>query len=291
MDIVDGQVHSNVLGTETTLAIMDAIGIQAVLIDEYLAPGEGGALLPGYTLPNGVLRPIGPNAEAAALRFPDRFATLMRIDPFDPGLEGWIDSLSASPNLRALRTIIFGAKEGAAFESDGFDRLFAAADAHGLPVFVTCPGRIRHLERYVRKFPDLAFVIDHCGVPFDGPPGKASLDDTLQLAAHENVALKWAHAPSFLSVEPYPFPDLEPKLRRAVDAFGPERMLWASDYTVTNHRQSWAEALFYLRDSPSLSASDKEWILGRTIRKLLRWPAPGKPAAPPQLHPHQLGAQ
>ena len=290
MDIVDGQVHANVLGTETTLAIMDAIGIQAVLIDEYLAPGEGGALLPGYILPGGVLRPVGPNAEAAALRFPDRFATLMRVDPFDPGLEAWIDTLTASPNLRALRTIIFGTKEGAAFESGGFDRLFAAANTHRLPMFVTCPGRVPHLAQYARKFPDLAIVIDHCGAAFDALPGKASIADTLRMAEHKNVALKWGHAPSFLSVEPYPFADLEPKLRQAVDAFGPERVLWASDYTVSNHRQSWAESLFCLRHSPSLSESDKEWILGRTIRTLLRWPAPEKLAAPPRLHPHRLGA-
>lgn len=28
MDIVDAQVHANVLGTEATLAVMDALGIQ-----------------------------------------------------------------------------------------------------------------------------------------------------------------------------------------------------------------------------------------------------------------------
>jgi L-fuconolactonase len=48
MDIVDGQVHANVMGTETTLAVMDAIGIQAVLIDEYLRPDENGSLHPSY---------------------------------------------------------------------------------------------------------------------------------------------------------------------------------------------------------------------------------------------------
>ena len=38
------------------------------------------------------------------------------------------------------------------------------------------------------------------------------------LAAYPNVALKWAHAPAFLSTAPYPFPDLEPKLARALAA-------------------------------------------------------------------------
>src|SRR5262245_44057226 len=102
MDIVDGQVHSNVLGgPETVLAIMDAIGIRAVLIDEYLGFDEDGSLRPAYKTPHGISRPIGPNAEAAAVAHPDRFQYLMRIDPFDPDLEPWIDALAVSPNLRA----------------------------------------------------------------------------------------------------------------------------------------------------------------------------------------------
>jgi len=286
MDIVDAQVHANVLPTETVLATMDAIGIRAVLIDEYLGPGEGSALLPDYVLPGGISRPVGPNAEGAALRYPDRFSFLMRINPFDPGLEGWIEVLSASPNLRALRAIVFGAAEGAAFENGGFDRLFAAANAHRLPMFVTCPGRVRQLGQYAKRFAELEFIIDHCGVVFDGPQGQASLDDTLAMAEFPNIALKWAHAATYLSVEPYPFPDLDAKLRRTVDAYGPERVMWASDYTVTRRRQSWAESFFCLRHSPALSETDKEWILGRTVRTLLRWPVPDTPPARMKFHPH-----
>ena len=33
MDIVDAQVHANMLGTEVTLAVMDALGVQGVLFD------------------------------------------------------------------------------------------------------------------------------------------------------------------------------------------------------------------------------------------------------------------
>jgi L-fuconolactonase len=290
MDIVDSQVHSNVIGTETTLAIMDAIGIQSVMVDEYLAPADNPSqLLPAYALPGGVFRPIGPNAEAAALAHPDRFAFLMRVSPFDPGLDGWAEVLAASPGLKALRTVVFGDKEVAAFKDGGFDRLFAAAHRHRLPVFVTCPGTVPHLGPYAQKFPDLQFVIDHCGVAFDAPRGRASIDDTVAVAEHRNVALKWAHAPSFLSHEPYPFPDLEPPLARALDAFGRERMMWASDYTVSRHRASWAEALFTMRHSPVLSDDDKAWILGRTARTLLNWPAPEKPFNRKPLHPHRLG--
>ena len=76
MDIVDAQVHANVLGTEATLAVMDALGIQGLLFDEYQTTTEDGALQPGYRLADGAFRPVGPNAEAAALRHPERFAFL-----------------------------------------------------------------------------------------------------------------------------------------------------------------------------------------------------------------------
>src|ERR1700679_4112941 len=67
MDIVDAQVHANMLGTETTLAIMDALGIAAVLFDEFDTFAEDGTLRPGYRLANGAFRSVGPNAEAAAI--------------------------------------------------------------------------------------------------------------------------------------------------------------------------------------------------------------------------------
>jgi hypothetical protein len=79
MDIVDAQVHANMLGTEVTLAIMDALGVQGVLFDEYQRTDGDGAAQPGYRLADGTFRPIGPNAESAALRHPERCAFLMQI--------------------------------------------------------------------------------------------------------------------------------------------------------------------------------------------------------------------
>jgi L-fuconolactonase len=274
MDIVDAQVHANMLGTETTLAIMDALGIAAVLFDEFDTFAEDGTLTPGYRLANGAFRSVGPNAEAAAIHHPERFGFLMRVDPTDPGIESWVEALTAAPGFKALRTTIFTPAEGAVFEEGGHDRLLKTARAHGLPVFVTCPGRVPHLAQYVQRYPDVQFVIDHCGAAFDAPRGQASIDDAVAMANYPNVAYKWAHAASFLSTEPYPFPDLEPKLRRAVDAFGPQRVMWASDYTMTRHRATWAETLFSISGSVALSEDEKNWILGGTARKILKWPAP-----------------
>ena len=161
---------------------MDALGIQGLLFDEYQTTTEDGALQPGYRLADGAFRPVGPNAEAAALRHPERFAFLMRVDLRDPGIEGWIETLAAAPGFKALRTLVFTPSEGAVFADGGCDRLLHAARAYSLPVFITCPGRVRLLASYAERFPDVQFVIDHCGVVFDAPGGQATIDDAVAMA-------------------------------------------------------------------------------------------------------------
>lgn len=280
MDVVDTQVHANLLGTDVTLAIMDALGITGLLFDEYVGVDHNGALHPGYRLPNGTFRSIGPHAEAAALRHPDRFAFLMRVDPLDPGIDCWVETLSAAPGFKAMRTLVVTAAQKTAFIDGGYQRLLKVAQIHGVPVFVGCPDLLPRLADYARRFPDVQFVIDHCGAATDKPPGEATIDDALTLARFDNVALKWAHAAPLLSQAPYPFSDLNVTLRRAVDAFGPHRVMWASDYTATRERANWGESLFCIRHSPSLSEDDKEWILGRTARSLLNWTPPDSPREP-----------
>ena len=54
MDIVDAQVHSNLLGLDTTLGIMDALGIQSLVIDEWL-PTSDGSTSPSYRLPGDII--------------------------------------------------------------------------------------------------------------------------------------------------------------------------------------------------------------------------------------------
>jgi predicted TIM-barrel fold metal-dependent hydrolase len=63
-------------------------------------------------------------------------------------------------------------------------------------------------------------------------------------------------------------------LRRAIDAFGADRIMWASDYTQARTEMgiTWAQALYYVLESDQLSETEKEWLLGGSVRKALHWP-------------------
>ncbi len=98
--------------------------------------------------------------------------------------------------------------------------------------------------------------------------------EVLAVSRFENVSMKWAYAPMRFSTQPYPFVDARPSLETALEAFGPRRLMWASDFTEQASHHTWAEDLFSMRDWMGLSAGDREWILGRTARETLSWPAP-----------------
>ena len=59
---------------------------------------------------------------------------------------------------------------------------------------------------------------------------------------------------------------------RALDAYSPERVMWASD--VTEEQTSWHDLLAFVTHHPTLSDGDKQKVLGATARSVLRWPAP-----------------
>jgi predicted TIM-barrel fold metal-dependent hydrolase len=305
VEIIDAQVHLNQIAPDwrtapidsviaTGLQAMDAVGINAVLIAE--SRGFDAKLRPalGPQLPNGAIRAEFPFSERAVELHPERFAYLVRVDLRDPELDRIVGDVRAKPGALCMRIVpVPNIGEVASLERGDFDPLFAAAERHGVPVFCWVPARSHLLVRYVRTFPRLQFIIDHCGVGVapllrgELPPTLvtsmtptraervAQLDQVLELAQFPNVALKWSHVPSLLSEEPYPYRDALPLLRRAIDAYGVQRIMWASDYTVARdqHGEAWAHSLYYLLDSEELSQSEKEWILGRSVRQTLRWPA------------------
>ena len=50
--------------------------------------------------------------------------------------------------------------------------------------------------------------------------------------------------------------------------------MWASDYTQARTEMgiTWAQALYYVLESDQLSETEKEWLLGGSVRKALHWP-------------------
>jgi len=267
MEVIDSQVHANQRGIDQSIAIMDAVGVNAAVIDIWPPVRR--------KLSDGINRFEYGFAEEAVTRFPARFAYIARFDPNDPAVDELMAEVRKAPGQLCIR--IASGFDLKAMREGGHQRILDAAGKHGVPVMIYPGGEHAAATAYVRKFDAVQFIIDHCGMGVERATLPDQLESTInQLVAYAkypNASVKWGHAPR-LSREPFPYRDLLNQLPRVIDAFGVNRLMWASDYTVTVDHHTYAESLFCLRGANLLSESDKEWLLGKTARAILRWPKP-----------------
>ncbi|MET0587956.1 MAG: amidohydrolase family protein [Novosphingobium sp.] len=286
MDIVDAQIHMGPGGIEEVLAAMDALGIRSVLVDEYWLRNFNNE--PHHVLPGGGYRPLCPTAEIAAQLHPERFSWLLRVHRLDPEHKAIIRQVRDAPSGRALRIDPgMSPQERRLWAEGGYDHILSAAAEAGLPVFVFAPDNPAAFARAAQAFPSLSLIVDHCGVFSNSMRatiggGAAALSEGEQLALFNqvmalsdfpNIALKWGHASAMFETPAWPGKGLWPILRRTVSRFGPERVMWASDYSVNQRGESWAELLFGVRGNPELTEAELQAVLGGSARALLNWPA------------------
>jgi predicted TIM-barrel fold metal-dependent hydrolase len=295
LEIIDSQIHFGPGGIGETVSAMDAIGISAVMIDEWWikTPAD-----PSYEVAPGVFRRPSPTAELAAWQHPGRFSYLLRLDHRDPELPSLVRQARDATHCRALRVSPGMSREAVErFAAGDYDPVYKAAAENGLPVFTMVAGNTELIGRYLDKYPDLKVIICHTGMPpgrlmrpvimkLEGKPdsqaywdkiGEEPLDKAfdrvLKMADRPNVAMKWAHASTMFDAPGYPNAGTWPWLRKAIDAFGADRIMFGTDYTVNLTGESWAELVFSIRANPDLSDEEREWVFAKTARKWLNWPA------------------
>lgn len=228
-------------------------------------------------------------------RHPDRFAgvpwvAFPRYDPKFP-VEEFIGEIGATPGMVGLRLVLglpdhvtiptlsrainlYG--RSAILESGGFDPYFRAARRNGLAMFVTVHGCVRQFHDVVRAHPDTVFVVDHLGLwspPLtpDGIDPFDEIEQVLALATYPNVVVKFTGVPS-LSREAYPFGDVWAPAHRYLDAFGPGRLMWGSDFTRCRTLHTYREGIDFLLHTREVSESDKQMLFSGTARHWLEWP-------------------
>jgi L-fuconolactonase len=154
MEIVDSQVHTNQRGIDQSIAIMDAVGVDAAIIDMW-PPVR-------CKLPKGIIRFEYPFAEETVARFPERLAYVVRFDPNDPDLDDAMAEVRKAPGL--LCTRVASGFDLKILNEGGHEKILAATGKHGVPVMIYPGGNYPTLTKYIRNFDNVQFVIDHLGM-------------------------------------------------------------------------------------------------------------------------------
>ncbi len=155
-------------------------------------------------------------------------------------------------------------------DAPGFARMFAAAAETGQSICgLINPQDLPAFDAMCKRFPDSPVVIDHmCRIGADGELRDADVRSLCDMAKHKKVTVKISAFYAFGTKKP-PHDDLAPMIRRLFDAYGPERLMWASDCPFQVDNERYEDSIALVRDRLDfLSASDKEWLLRKTAERV-----------------------
>jgi L-fuconolactonase len=201
-------------------------------------------------------------------RFPGLFQGVCRVDPLDPAAPDHLSLLTAQ-GFRGVRLSPAGNAGGDWFRGPLMPPLWKRCQELKVPMTVLAPiARMPEAAVLLDKLPGLTVVIDHMAdCPIDQP---AELEKLIALRRYPKVFVKISHTWS-ISKQPYPWLDAQEFVQRLHAAFGPERLMWATDWPIVENVSTYARALSVVRDEMKfLNAADKDWIMNKTIERV--WP-------------------
>lgn len=295
MEIIDAQIHNpsphKPFEDEVSEATQLAIGVELAR-----------EAIDAVRVDRAVVFANQPFMDAAVARYPELFTGVGVLDHSADDLEEQMAGYRDRPGMLGCRTLPtnYGAvrqnpsKEltlNETFLSGGFDRYWAFAEKYDVPMFFSAHNFASSLQTVAERHPDLTIIVDHFGITqslrteIEGDRWQA-LPGLLDLARYPNVFVKCCGTP-LVSRAPFPYDDVWPYLHKILKTFGPERCMWASDYTRMRWglpdlpngggappRSAWksyADSLFYLLHTNEISQSDKEQLFSGAVRRALRW--------------------
>jgi predicted TIM-barrel fold metal-dependent hydrolase len=234
-----------------TLSLMDASGVEMCVIIQPIVHGFDHSYV-----------------DETLAKYPDRFAGVALVDPSadDPVamLDGLIDR-----GYRGVRLNPALFPEGETLSGPTGRALVKRVGELGIVgSFLVTPEHFDDVEALCSEFPGVTLVIDHLGHTKADPAGGTTpeFDRLIDLSRHPNLYVKTSQF-ARQSNEEYPYRDTFPLMHRLIDAYGSDRLMWATDFpvVVTPYDQAWKLAG---EIEPSLSEGDKEKVLGGNVARL-----------------------
>lgn len=238
---------------ETLLALMKANGVAKTVIIQVIH----------YRYDNSYVASV-------LKRYPETFQAVCRVDPLDAAAPDHLSRLTEQ-GFRGVRLSPSGDASGDWIRGPLMPPLWRRCEQLRVPMTILAPiGRMPDIGALIERCPDLTVVIDHMAdCPVDQP---AELDKLIALRRYPKVFAKVSHTWS-LSKQPYPWLDAQENVKRLHAAFGPERLMWATDWPIIeNSNARYDQALTVVRDDMKfLNAEDKAWMLSKTIERVWKF--------------------
>jgi L-fuconolactonase len=225
-----------------------------------------------------------------ARRWPDRFIGFGRVDLMSDELIAQATRAVEDMSLCGLYAGPTDGQTGVWFDDEKLAPFWCKVSGWGTPVtlhistlrrkadlagwphhpYQAYLHQIPHLARVAQRHPKAHILIDHLGDPVtDEDPPYPTFQELLSLAGYPNFYLKVSES-GYFSQQEYPYADVQPFIHMAVEAFGPQRVLWGSGFPGALLRCTYAQAINVVRQACDfLSTEDKALILGGAAAMLM----------------------
>ncbi len=204
-------------------------------------------------------------------RYPKLFKGVCRVNPMDAAAPDHLSKLVEQDGMEGVRLSPNGTPPGEWFaDAARMLPLWRRCQDLGIPMTLLMPiAQAPNAEKWIAKFPDLTVVVDHMAdCPVDQP---GELDKLLTLARYPKVFVKISHTWQ-LSKQKYPWLDAQQHVKRLHQAFGPQRLMWATDWPVCLPNATYAQTLSSVRnDMKFLNDEDLSWMLSKTIDRVWKF--------------------
>ena len=180
---------------------------------------------------------------------------------FIKAIVGWVDLQSANvedrlnhysqyPKMKGFRHVLQGETNRALMLSHEFKKGISLLNQFNFTYdLLVLPDQLNYCTELVQQFPNQLFVIDHIAKP--GIKSKAIADwklDIQTLAKHENVYCKISGLVTEADWRTWQKLDLFPYIDVVVEAFGPKRIMFGSDWPVCLLSASYEATLGIVKD-------------------------------------------
>ncbi|MBA0766064.1 hypothetical protein Gotri_015145 [Gossypium trilobum] len=212
-------------------------------------------------------------------KHPTKFVGCCLANPAENGTGvKQLEDLILKDGYRAVRFNPYLWPSGQQMTNEVGKAMFSRAGELGVPVgFMCMKGLNLHISEITElctEFPSTAVLLDH--LAFCKPPlndeEKLAFSELLKLSRFPQVYVKFS-ALFRVSRMSSPYLDLVPLLAEVVSNFGANRVMWGSDfpYVVPESGYKGAkEAACLIASQASLSSSEVEWIMGKTVMQLFQ---------------------
>jgi len=187
----------------------------------------------------------------------------------DPKVEKVLEALSANSKFRGVRHVL-QAEPSEYMAREDFNTGVALLRPYSLTYdLLILQHQLPAAIKFVDRLPNQPMVLDHLAKPLiashEIEPWRAQI---LELARRPHISCKLSGMVTEADFHNWTIEDLQPYVETALEAFGPERLLFGSDWPVCTVASSYKRWLDVVKQcTAGLTSDEQDKILGENAQK------------------------